>query len=87
MKTNCDHCKKPFRKNSHSLKAERAWYQCECGTTTIIDPDKEFAEWQCSECGNCWTSKYPIECVACGSHAIHQNFVRYVTITEIEEMI
>lgn len=85
MKTACDKCGKKLRGNGYGARrAERPWWVCGCGATTILDPAKEWAEWKCRDCGNCWTERYPVQCVNCGCHPSLQKFVRYVSVAEIE---
>jgi ribosomal protein S27AE len=88
--TICNNCGAKIGKAENgygATKADRPWWVCRrCGETTILDPDKQFAEYQCGECDSVWTSENPEECRNCGSHAINQNFIRYVSIREIETL-
>lgn len=84
-KTNCDGCGEKIPASGATLRAEHAYHHCHCGTTTYVNPDKTYAEYQCGDCGNCRTSIHPQECENCGSHLINMRFVRWVPVSEIEQ--
>lgn len=84
-KTTCDGCGRKIPKNAATLRAAHAYYHCPvCKKTTYVNPDKTYAEYQCCDCNNCWTSIHPERCKVCESHRVNQHFVRWVPNSEIE---
>jgi rubrerythrin len=83
IKTVCDKCGERLSSKNGGYGARkvlRPWWVCGCGATTLLDTEKEYAEWECPDCGNIHISKYaPIPCPKCDGKNPFHKFIRYIS--------